>query len=126
MPLQKLQVAPGIDKQKTEYGAEGRWVDSDNVRFRYGQPEKIGGWTKVTSDALLGATRGIVTWFSLDGDQYTIVGTNKKLYVYAIGIWYDITPIRSSGDSITQFATTASSSTVSVTDAGHGAIEGDY
>ena len=53
MPLQKLQVAPGIDKQNTEYGAEGRWVDGDNIRFRYGQPEKIGGWDKVTSDALL-------------------------------------------------------------------------
>ena len=53
MPLQKLQVAPGIDKQNTEYGAEGKWVDSDNVRFRYGQPEKIGGWEKVSSDALL-------------------------------------------------------------------------
>ena len=46
MPLQKLRVAPGIDKQNTEYGAEGKWVDSDNVRFRYGQPEKIGGWEK--------------------------------------------------------------------------------
>ena len=59
MPLTKLQIAPGIDKQNTEYGAEGRWVDGDNVRFRYGQPEKIGGWEKVTSDALLGATRAI-------------------------------------------------------------------
>ena len=53
MPLTKLQIAPGIDKQNTEYGAEGKWVDSDNVRFRYGQPEKIGGWAKVSSDALL-------------------------------------------------------------------------
>jgi len=126
MPLSKIQIRPGIDKQDTEYGAEGRWFDGDNMRFRYSLPEKIGGWSKVTSDALLGAARGIVTWFSLDGDQYTIVGTNKKLYVYAIGIWYDITPTRSSGDSITQFATTASSSSVSVTDAGHGAIEGDF
>ena len=56
MPLSKLQIAPGIDKQNTEYGAEGRWVDCDNVRFRYGLPEKIGGWEKVTSDALVGAT----------------------------------------------------------------------
>ena len=59
MPLTKLQIAPGIDKQNTEYGAEGRWVDSDNVRFRYGLPEKIGGWAKVSSDALLGATRAV-------------------------------------------------------------------
>ena len=126
MTLIKVQVAPGVDKQDTEYGAEGRWTNTDNVRFRYGLPEKIGGWAKVTSDALVGAARGIITWFSLDGDQYAITGTNKKLYVYQNGSWYDITPIRSTGDAITQFATTAASSNVSVTDATHGAIEGDF
>jgi len=126
MTLIKVQVAPGVDKQDTEYGAEGRWTNTDNVRFRYGLPEKIGGWAKVTSDALVGAARGIITWFSLDGDQYAITGTNKKLYVYQNGSWYDITPIRSTGDAITQFATTAASSNVSVTDAAHGAIEGDF
>ena len=72
MPLSKLQVAPGIDKQNTEYGAEGRWIDSDNVRFRYGQPEKIGGWAKVTSDALLGSTRAILTWSDLNGVNYAM------------------------------------------------------
>ena len=125
MTLIKVQVAPGVDKQSTEYGAEGRWTNTDNVRFRYGLPEKIGGWAKVTSDALVGAARGIITWFSLDGDQYAITGTNKKLYVYQNGSWYDITPIRSTGASITDFTTTASSTTVKVTDAAHGAIEGD-
>jgi len=69
MPLIKVQIAPGVDKQDTEYGAEGRWTNTDNVRFRYGLPEKIGGWAKVTSDALVGAARGIITWFSLDGDS---------------------------------------------------------
>ena len=59
MPLSKLQIAPGIDKQNTEYGAEGRWVDSDNVRFRYGLPEKIGAREKVKNDALVGATKAI-------------------------------------------------------------------
>jgi serine/threonine protein kinase len=126
MPLIKLPFIPGIDKQDTEYGAEGKWSNCDNVRFRYGLPEKIGGWAKVTSDALVGATRGIRAWFSLDGDPYTIIGTNKKLYVYANNDWSDITPNRSTGDSITQFATTANSTTVSVTDAGHGAVEGDF
>ena len=126
MTLIKVQVAPGVDKQSTEYGAEGRWTNTDNVRFRYGLPEKIGGWAKVPSDALVGAARGIITWFSLDGDQYAITGTNKKLYVYQNGSWYDITPIRSTGDAITQFETTAASSNVSVTDAAHGAIEGDF
>ena len=126
MTLIKVQVAPGVDKQDTEYGAEGRWTNTDNVRFRYGLPEKIGGWAKVTSDALVGAARGIITWFSLDGDQYAITGTNKKLYVYQNGAWSDITPIRVTGASITDFTTTDTSTTVKVTDAAHGAIEGDF
>ena len=90
MPLTKLQVAPGIDKQNTEYGAEGKWVDSDNVRFRYGQPEKIGGWEKVSSDALLGATRAILTWSSNAGVNYAMYGTNKKLYAYSEGSYADV------------------------------------
>ncbi len=125
MPLQKLQVAPGIDKQNTEYGAEGKWVDSDNVRFRYGQPEKIGGWTKVTSDALLGATRAILTWSDNNGVNHAIYGTNKKLYAYSENSYGDITPSRGAG-SITQFATTSGSTTVTVTDASHGALVGDH
>ena len=125
MPLQKLQVAPGIDKQNTEYGAEGRWVDSDNVRFRYGQPEKIGGWEKVSSDALLGATRAILTWSSNAGVNYAMYGTNKKLYAYSEGSYGDVTPTRGTG-SITQFATTSGSKTVTVTDASHGCLIGDH
>jgi len=126
MPLIKMPFQPGVDKQVTEYGAEGTWFDSDNMRFRYSLPEKIGGWDKVTSDALVGATRGIVTWFSLDGDQYTIVGTNKKLYTYAQGKWYDITPNRATGTgNITGFETDSTTS-VKITDAAHGAIEGDF
>ena len=125
MPLTKLQIAPGIDKQNTEYGAEGRWVDCDNVRFRYGLPEKIGGWTKVTSDALVGATRAILTWSDLNGVKYAMYGTNKKLYIYSEGSYADITPTRATG-SITQFGTTNTSSTVTVTDADHGALIGDF
>jgi hypothetical protein len=125
MPLTKLQVAPGIDKQNTEYGAEGKWVDSDNVRFRYGQPEKIGGWTKVTSDALLGATRAILTWSDLSSVNHAMYGTNKKLYAYSENSYADITPTRGTG-SITQFATTSGSTTVTVTDADHGALVGDH
>ena len=125
MPLQKLQIAPGIDKQNTEYGAEGRWVDGDNIRFRYGQPEKIGGWSKVTSDALLGSTRAMLTWSDLNGVNYAMYGTNKKLYAYSEGSYGDITPTRGTG-SITQFATTNASTTVTVTDASHGALIGDH
>jgi hypothetical protein len=125
MPLTKLQIAPGIDKQNTEYGAEGKWVDSDNVRFRYGLPEKIGGWEKVTSDALLGATRAILTWSDLKGINYAVYGTNKKLYAYSEGSYGDVTPTRETG-SITQFETTNTSTTVIVTDASHGALVGDH
>jgi len=125
MPLTKLQIAPGIDKQNTEYGAEGRWVDADNVRFRYGQPEKIGGWDKVTSDALLGATRAILTWSDLSGINYAMYGTNKKLYAYSEGSYGDVTPSRGEG-SITQFETTNASTTVTVTDASHGCLVGDH
>jgi hypothetical protein len=124
MPLTKLQIAPGIDKQNTEYGAEGRWVDCDNVRFRYGLPEKIGGWAKVSSDALIGATRAILAWSDLNGVKYAMYGTNKKLYVYSEESYADITPTRESG-SITQFETTSGSPTVTVTDASHGAVIGD-
>ncbi len=127
MPLSKLQIAPGIDKQNTEYGAEGRWVDCDNVRFRYGLPEKIGGWEKVTSDALVGATRAILSYSDLNGVKYIIYGTNKKLYAYSEGSYADITPTRSTGTgNITQFATTNGSSTVTVTDSSHGALIGDF
>ena len=127
MPLTKLQIAPGIDKQNTEYGAEGRWVDCDNVRFRYSLPEKIGGWEKVTSDALIGATRAILTYSDLSGVKYAIYGTNKKLYAYSENSYADITPIRATGTgNITQFETTNGSTTVTITDSSHGALIGDF
>ena len=125
MPLTKLQIAPGMDKQNTEYGAEGKWVDGDNIRFRYGLPEKIGGWAKVTSDALVGATRAILTWTALNGVKYAMYGTNKKLYAYSEKSYGDVTPSRGTG-SITQFQTTSGSATVTVTDASHGALIGDF
>ena len=128
MPLAKIQIRPGIDKQRTEYGAEGTWIDGDNVRFRSGLPEKIGGWLKITSDALIGATRALLTWVDLDGVKYTMFGTNKKLYVYSDILadkYYDATPTRGTG-SITQFNTTSGSTTITVTDGSHGARVGDY
>tara|TARA_R100001377_G_scaffold7794_1_gene4104 strand:- start:1364 stop:3232 length:1869 start_codon:yes stop_codon:yes gene_type:complete len=127
MPLTKLQFAPGIDKQNTEYGAEGKWSDCDNVRFRYGLPEKIGGWSKITQDGIIGAVRAVLTYSSLDGVKYAVYGTNKKLYAYSENSYADISPIRASGTgNITQFAVTDESSTVIVTDASHGALIGDF
>ena len=127
MPLVDIEVQPGVDKQDTPTGATGRWIDSDMVRFRYGLPEKIGGWEKVTSDYLVGAARGIHAWTSLDGSPYLSAGTNKKLYVYAANAWYDITPTRATGTgNITDFTTINTSTNVVVHDASHGAREGDF
>ena len=124
MPLTKIAFAPGIDKQDTEYGAAGRWTDSDMVRFRYGLPEKIGGWIKLINSTLVGVARDMHAWTSLDGVRYTAIGTDRKLYIYTEGIAYDITPIRATG-SITGFET-FSTTTVTVTDPSHNAEVGDF
>ena len=127
MPLTKIGFAPGIDKQDTEYGAAGRWTDSDFVRFRYGLPEKIGGWIELVSAKLIGVVRDMKAWTDLDGVRYTALGTNRKLYIYTEGAVYDITPIRSTQAGLSNpFVTTSGSAIVTVNDAGHGAIQGDF
>jgi len=102
MPLLRLFLKPGIDKQNTEYGAEGGWVDCDYVRFRYGLPEKMGGWTNFnnTEAYFIGYTSEVFTWTALDGSPRAALGTNRKIYVFYGGTWADITPIRhtSTGD----------------------------
>lgn len=123
----RLFLKPGIDKQNTEYGAEGGWVDGDYIRFRYGLPEKLGGWVTF-GDApayLLGSVVDIITWNSLDGVPYAIFGTSRKLYAFSGGEWADITPIRATETGVT-FTTTAGSTTVTVNDTSHGAIAGDF
>jgi len=126
MPLLRLFLKPGVDKQNTEYGAEGGWVDSDYVRFRYGLPEKLGGWTQFgnTQVNFVGSTSDVFTWNGLDGAPYAALGTNRKVYAFYGGSWADITPIRSTGACT--FTTTNGSTTVVVNDAAHGAVEGDF
>ena len=129
MPLLRLALKPGIDKQNTEYGAEGGWTDCDNVRFRYGLPEKIGGWELFGAEErpLIGLTSDIFTWVSLEGVPYAILGTNRKLYVFTGGQWYDITPLRTTSDpGDVEFAATTGSNEIEVTDISHGAQEGDF
>jgi len=128
MALLRLFLKPGIDKQNTEYGAEGGWVDGDYIRFRYGLPEKIGGWTPFGTSAtyFVGSTSDIFTWNSLDGSPYAAVGTNKKVYAFYGGAWADITPIRRTVTGTITFDTTNGLTTVTVNDTGHGAIEGDF
>ena len=126
MALLRLFLKPGVDKQNTEYGAEGGWVDSDYVRFRYGLPEKIGGWTQFgnTQVNFVGSTSDIFTWNALNGSPYAALGTNRKVYVFYGGAWADITPIRATGACT--FTTTNGSTTVVVNDAAHGAVQGDF
>jgi len=126
MPLLRLALKPGIDKQNTEYGAEGGWVDGDYIRFRYGLPEKMGGWKafKNTSTYFVGMATALITWNDLDGAPYMAMGTNRKVYVFYGGTWADITPIRDTGTAT--FTTISGSTTVTVNDTAHGAIAGDF
>jgi hypothetical protein len=124
MPLTNVQIAPGFNKQVTETGAEGQWTDGDFVRFRYGSPEKIGGWEQITSDTLIGAVREQLIWSDLDGRKYAALGTNKVLLIYYEGAFYDITPLNTALTGCT-FDTTNTSSTVTVNKAGHGLLEAD-
>jgi hypothetical protein len=127
MPLASTKFAPGYDKQSTSYGAEGKWVDGENIRFRYGQPEKIGGWIKLFADKLIGVVRDQFAWSDLTGTRHLALGTDKKLYIYKEGAIADVTPLRNTETGLTNpFVTTSGSAIVTVTDASHGATAGDF
>ena len=81
MPLTKLQFRPGVNRETTSYTNEGGWFDGDKVRFRFGLPEKIGGWVKQTTNAFLGTARALKPWVALDGTSFIGVGTNLKYYI---------------------------------------------
>ncbi len=113
--LQKIGFQPGINKQISETTAEGQWVDCDNVRFRYGTPEKIGGWKQLGTDSLTGASRGLHHFVNSLGRKYAIIGTNSILYAYSGGVFYDIHPIKSTTTLTNAFSTTNGSPTVTIT-----------
>jgi hypothetical protein len=125
MPLQKIQFKPGFNKQQTATGAEGQWIDGDNVRFRYGEPQKIGGWEELVNTTLAGPAREQHTWTALDGKKYAAIGTSKLLVIYYEGFFYDITPLNSPLTSCTYTSTTGSA-TVTINKAAHGLEVGDY
>ena len=125
MALKKIPIAPGFDKQQTATQAEGRWIDGDNVRFRYGSPEKIGGWKQNNADKLAGAGRAMHTWSGLDGTKYAVVGTNKTLNLYTGDTFYDITPLTSTVATCSMSSTTGST-TITIDRSSHGLEEGDY
>ena len=104
--LQKIGFQPGINKQVTATGAEQQWIDCDNVRFRYGTPEKIGGWKQLGDDKLTGAGRGLHHFVNSKARKYAIIGTNRILYAYSGGVFYDIHPIKSTNTLTSAFTTT--------------------
>ena len=124
MALIDFKFKPGIDKQNTEAGAENRWVDSDNVRFRYGLPEKVGGWSSLVTDTIVGVARRQFAFVDLDGNRYVAIGTDKFLLIYFEGQLYDITPLKTTLTSAT-IATTNNSPTCTITKTSHGIGVGD-
>ena len=127
MSFLKLQFRPGINREVTSYADEGGWFDGDKIRFRMGYPESIGGWEKVSLSQFLGSCRALHPWTALDNTNYIGVGTNLKYYVLRGSDFFDITPIRlttAAGD--VTFAATSGSSTITVTDAAHGALLNDF
>ena len=129
MKLVDLKFQPGIDKQDTAYSAgdQRKYVDSNLVRFHYGKPERWKGWTYLPdpNKTIVGVVRDTHSWIGLDGTRYLALGTDRKLYLFSGSKIYDITPIRETA-ALTNPFTTNGTTTVTVTDADHGAIEGDF
>ena len=124
--LQKIGFLPGFNKQITETTAEGQWVDGDNVRFRYGTPEKIGGWSQLGENKMTGAARALFHLVNKAGTKFSIIGTNRILYAYSGGVFYDIHPIKTTTTLTSAFTTTNGSPTVTITFSGaHGIGEKD-
>ena len=126
MPLSKIDFKPGINKEETDYANEGGWVDADKIRFRKGRVEKIGGWEKFSTNTVVGSARALHSWISLSGSKYLGIGTTNKYYIEEGGTYNDVTPIRKNTTNAATFAATDGSSTITVTDAGHGAVNGDF
>lgn len=126
MPLQKLQFRPGIVRDVTAYTNEGGWFDSNLVRFRLGFPESIGGWQKLSNNTFLGSIRSILNWVTLDSSNLLALGSNLKYYIEEGGQFFDITPLRRTVTLNGAFTATSGLTTIVVTDAGHGCVNGDF
>ena len=126
MPLKKLLLKSGVNRENTRYTNEGRWYESDKTRFRQGLPEKIGGWQRISAATFLGVCRSLWAWVTLASIRYIGVGTNLKFYLEEGGSYNDITPLRATVSLSGPFATTSGSQIVVVTDANGGYIDGDF
>lgn len=122
-----LQFRPGLNRNLTHYANTGGWYDCDKIRFRQGLPEKIGGWVKQLSTAFLGVCRSMISWTDLSGNQNLGLGTNLKYYIIESGDYIDVTPIRKTVTlGADPFASVITTTTITVTDAGHGCVVNDF
>jgi hypothetical protein len=126
MPLKKIALKSGVNRENTRYASEGGWYECDKIRFRQGTPEKIGGWQRISTTTFLGVCKSLWSWVTLGSLQLIGVGTNLKFYVERGGSYNDITPIRATVSLTDPFETTVGSSIVEVTDAAGGYIDGDF
>jgi len=126
MPLQKLALKPGVNRENTRYTSEGGWYESDKIRFRQGTPEKIGGWQRISSTTFLGVCRSLWNWVTLGSQNLIGVGTNLKFYIENGGAYNDITPIRATVTLTNPFTTISGSPTVTVVDANGGYTSEDF
>ena len=125
MPLQKIQLKPGVNRENTRYTNEGGWYESNKVRFRQGAPEKIGGWARISANTFLGICRSLWNWVTLGSLNLLGVGTNLKFYIESGGVYNDITPIRTS-NTLTNPFTPNGTTTILVTDPSGGFINNDF
>jgi hypothetical protein len=133
MPLIKLQFKPGINRDQTDYSGEGGWYESEKIRFRSGYPQKLGGWVKATTNTFVGVARQMWNWVTTYADDLLSLGTEKKVYIEAGGIFYDITPLRTTTPTLSSPDTNNCVQTVSgsfkvIINLGiaHGADTGSY
>ena len=126
MPLQKVLLKGGINREGTRYTNEGGWYDGDKIRFRQGTPEKIGGWERIGENTFLGTCRSLHNWVSLTGQNFVGVGTNLKYYIELGGAFNDVTPLRATQSLTNPFTTTSGSTTVLVTDTNGGFVDEDF
>ena len=126
MPLAKYLFKPGVNRENTRYTTEGGWYECDKVRFRQGNPEKLGGWTNFAGGVFLGICRSLWNWITLASLNLVGVGTNLKFYIMSGGLYYDITPIRKTITLTNPFTATNGSAVISVTDVNHGCVQGDF
>jgi len=126
MPLQKVVLKPGVNRENTRYTNEGGYYESEKIRFRFGTPEKIGGWARISSAVFVGVCRSLWNWVTLGFLNLLGVGTNLKFYIELGGLYRDITPIRAESTLTNPFTTVNLSTTVTVTDAAGGYVDGDF